>query len=260
MKHHRTEIKLPKRDILLEVLSHVLGRPPRSRNEKNKCKAAYRVMAWLGLGTIDKAENVDFKLGYLLQLYGSDWTKGGIVFPKREASQFDRDVIESVLDAGLGEEADDIELRESVTNVLAPLRLICYAGARPEIPTKILRKLAVWRRREDRWTRSLRLCKDRTLVEFFMMRKEAGLRVDPETAEICREWRESFDPYDVLGSVPPECQSVGSEWFARAPSTNEWVLFEHLPPATRAMLMAKDIKKTIIKARTRKEALMCDEP
>jgi len=43
-----------------------------------------------------------------------------------------------------------------------------------------------------------------SVEQWLQIRKEAGLRIDPETAEFIWAWTETLDPYGVEG-VPDEC-------------------------------------------------------
>jgi hypothetical protein len=65
-----------KQDIVLDIHRLALGHAPKSDNDKSKCKAASRVLAWLGMATLDKTKQFNCKPGYLLKLYGADSLKG----------------------------------------------------------------------------------------------------------------------------------------------------------------------------------------
>ena len=230
-----------KRDILLEVASNVLGYDPHTNSEIKQCKAAGRVLAWLGMATIDKKRQFDCEPGYLLKLYGGDWQKGKIESTKESSSSFDRDCIDSILDAGLGRDNSNEEIRGFVSKMLGVLRLLCYAKNDDQVPTKLLKKIAVWRRSQEREMRQLRRHnKDKKLVEWLAARKEAGLHIDPETAEVVGNYGQILDPYGVDPYLPAECQQGGWDHFARAPGSDVWVWFGDLPAATRAILDAKD--------------------
>jgi hypothetical protein len=69
---------------------------------------------------------------------------------------------------------------------------------------------------------------------------EFGLHIDPETAEVTRNYGQILDPYGVEPYLPAECQQCGWDYFARAPGSYVWVWFGDLPVATRAILGAKD--------------------
>ena len=74
------------------------------------------------------------------------------------------------------------------------------------------------------------------IEEFLAIRKEAGLKIDPETAEVTWEYAQTLDPYGIYPDLPEECQQVGREYFARSPGTDIWVQFGDLPEATREAL------------------------
>jgi hypothetical protein len=51
-------------------------------------------------------------------------------------------------------------------------------------------------------------------------RKKAGLKIDPETAEVNWVYAQTLDPYGVYRALPEEYQQVGREYFARSPGSN----------------------------------------
>jgi hypothetical protein len=72
-----------------------------------------------------------------------------------------------------------------------------------------------------------------TKEQWLALRKEAALKIDPETAEV--EWTcyvQTLDPYGVESQV-------GREYFARSPGSDIWVWFGDLPDATRDALWEK---------------------
>jgi hypothetical protein len=75
------------------------------------------------------------------------------------------------------------------------------------------------------------------------IRKEAGLKIDPETAEVEWIYAHTLDPYGVYPELPEECQQVGREYFARSPGSDVWVDFGDLPEATRDALWKKHRSK-----------------
>jgi hypothetical protein len=72
--------------------------------------------------------------------------------------------------------------------------------------------------------------------EFLSIRKEAGLKIDPETAEVWWEYGQTLDPYGIDPDLPEEYQQVGREYFARSPGSDIWVSFHDLPEETRNAL------------------------
>ena len=75
------------------------------------------------------------------------------------------------------------------------------------------------------------------------LRKEAGLKIDPETAEVTWEYAQILDPYGLHPDLPPECDQVGRAYFARSPGSEVWVEFGDLPDATRDALWRKHRSK-----------------
>jgi hypothetical protein len=78
-----------------------------------------------------------------------------------------------------------------------------------------------------------------TTEQWLAIRKEAGLHIDPETAEVEWWYALTLDPYGVHPELPEEYQQVGREYFARSPETDIWVCFSDLPGATRDALWEK---------------------
>jgi hypothetical protein len=70
------------------------------------------------------------------------------------------------------------------------------------------------------------------------IRKKAGLKIDPETAEVDWSYAQTLDPYGVKDEweLPEEFHQVGREYFARAPGSDIWVEFGDLPRETRDKL------------------------
>ena len=68
-----------------------------------------------------------------------------------------------------------------------------------------------------------------TVEQWLEIRKEAGLRIDPATADVMWCHAETLDPYGVNPDLPEEYRQVGREYFARAPGSDIWVLFDDLP-------------------------------
>jgi hypothetical protein len=75
-----------------------------------------------------------------------------------------------------------------------------------------------------------------TIEEFLAIRKEAGLKIDPETAEVDWCYAQVLDPYGIYPNPPDEAWCVGRAYFARSPDSDVWVEFRDLPEATRDAL------------------------
>jgi hypothetical protein len=64
--------------------------------------------------------------------------------------------------------------------------------------------------------------------QWLAIRKEAGLKIDPMTAEVNWEYAQVLDPYGAI-DLPAEAQCIGRSYFARAPGSDIWVSFCDLP-------------------------------
>jgi hypothetical protein len=80
------------------------------------------------------------------------------------------------------------------------------------------------------------------------IRREAGLKIDPETAEVLWIYAHTLDPYGIYPDLPPEDQQVGREYFARSPGSDVWVEFGDLPKATEDALWKKHSSKLMFPA------------
>jgi hypothetical protein len=80
------------------------------------------------------------------------------------------------------------------------------------------------------------------LGQWLAIRKEEGLKIDPETAEVEWWYANVGDPYDV-GLVPKEDWCIGRASFARSPKRDIWVSFHDLPEATEKALWEKHRSK-----------------
>jgi hypothetical protein len=78
-----------------------------------------------------------------------------------------------------------------------------------------------------------------TNEKWLAVRKEAALRIDPETAEVSWEYGQTLDPYRVRDYLPEECQQIGRNYFARSPGSDLWVSFDDLPYAVCQRLWAR---------------------
>jgi hypothetical protein len=66
------------------------------------------------------------------------------------------------------------------------------------------------------------------------IRKEEGLKINPETAEVEWNYGLTCNPYGILDEWewPEEFHQVGREYFARSPGSDIWVHSNDLPDAT----------------------------
>ncbi len=79
------------------------------------------------------------------------------------------------------------------------------------------------------------------IEQWLAIRKEAALKIDPETAEVCSFYVQVLDPYGVRDEweLPEEFDCIGHEEFARSPGSDVWVSFSDLPPAVVERIWAK---------------------
>jgi hypothetical protein len=83
---------------------------------------------------------------------------------------------------------------------------------------------------------------DQQREEFLAICKEAGLKIDPETAEVHWTYGSVVDPYGIF--PPLEEDNVGRNYFARSPGSDVWVLFDDMPETTETALRAKHKRQT----------------
>jgi hypothetical protein len=75
-------------------------------------------------------------------------------------------------------------------------------------------------------------------------RKEAGLGIDPATAEVLCTYGELLDPYGIDPNVPMEYRCIGKNCFARSPDSDIRVFFGDLPEATGDALDQRHSQKS----------------
>lgn len=75
--------------------------------------------------------------------------------------------------------------------------------------------------------------------KWLAIRRKAGRKIDPETAEVTWIFAYDFDPYGVDPELPEELRVVSRNYFARAPGSDIWVCFNDLPIATAHALWKK---------------------
>src|SRR5450759_4558611 len=75
------------------------------------------------------------------------------------------------------------------------------------------------------------MSKEITVGEWIAIR-DAGRKIDPETAKVCCRYTLIIDPYGIDPDLPKECEQVRRDYFARAPGSDIWVGFGDLPKAT----------------------------
>ena len=68
------------------------------------------------------------------------------------------------------------------------------------------------------------------------IRRQAGLTIDPTTAEVDWWYVQTLNPYGDDPDLPEEFQQTQRGYFARSPGSELWVCFYDLPKATREAL------------------------
>jgi hypothetical protein len=79
--------------------------------------------------------------------------------------------------------------------------------------------------------------------DWLAIRKEEGLRINPDTAEVYWEMRMPADPYEVHTDLCEEEKQTGRVYFARNPGSDIWVCFDDMPTNTRAKLWKRHRKE-----------------
>jgi hypothetical protein len=76
------------------------------------------------------------------------------------------------------------------------------------------------------------------IEDWLAIRREEGIKIDPETAEVEWWYAQTLDRYGVEDEweLPEEFHQVGREYFACAPGSKIWVWFGDLPDETRDKL------------------------
>jgi hypothetical protein len=74
--------------------------------------------------------------------------------------------------------------------------------------------------------------------QWLSVRKEQGLKIDPDTAEVFWKYGPSCDPYDLY-DLTYEDPTIGRNYFARSPGSDVWVYIYDLPEAACDRLWAR---------------------
>ena len=67
-----------------------------------------------------------------------------------------------------------------------------------------------------------------SVQEWLAIRKEAGKKIDPQTAKVMRTHCYTVDPYGVYSDLSDEERQVGRVYFACSPDSKIWVHFGDL--------------------------------
>ncbi len=77
---------------------------------------------------------------------------------------------------------------------------------------------------------------DLSVEEWLRIRKEAALKIDPETTEVTWHYGYTLDPYGIDPDLPEELKQIGRVRFARSPGSDIWVSFGDLPEGVLAKI------------------------
>jgi hypothetical protein len=74
--------------------------------------------------------------------------------------------------------------------------------------------------------------------QWLAVRKNAGLKIDPETAEVFWDYGQVLDPHRLYDLTDEE-KCLGRNYFARSPESDVWISFHDLPAAVCDRLWAR---------------------
>jgi hypothetical protein len=77
------------------------------------------------------------------------------------------------------------------------------------------------------------------LEDWLAIRKEAALKIDPESAEWTWSHCQIMDPYGVHSDLSEDEYQIGRVKFARSPDSDIWVWFGDLADEVRDKLLEK---------------------
>jgi hypothetical protein len=69
------------------------------------------------------------------------------------------------------------------------------------------------------FTEEMKTMTTEELSEFYLMRKKAGLAIDPLTAEVFWTYGQTMDPYGIDPNLPEEYPQIGRQYFSRSPES-----------------------------------------
>ncbi len=85
--------------------------------------------------------------------------------------------------------------------------------------------------------------------EWLAIRKQAGLEIDPDTAEVMWTYGYVIDPYGVYtDDLIEEEKCMGRIYFARSPGSEIWVSYYDLPVEILSALRGSEQERRSLKA------------
>jgi hypothetical protein len=151
---------LDQEDILLDVYRKAQSyrSKPTTNNQTRHYRAAGRILAWLGLATLDKFSEFGHKPSRLLLRLKYDPSKR-LKSSQLNATCEEADAIELIFDAVFGEGKCDEALKSFACNVLGGFGLVKFTKCGEAIPTSELRAMAGYRRDKERRFREAQRCR-----------------------------------------------------------------------------------------------------
>ena len=125
------------------------------------------------------------------------------------------------------DEAIEHRSEKRATGSEAPAPTTVFEALFPGYPKKTASEIAENAAEIERW---------------LAIRKEEGLKIDPETAEITWNHGYTLDPYGVL-ELPEELRQIQRLYFARRPGSDIWVESADLPDETQDRLWDRPSRK-----------------
>jgi hypothetical protein len=221
------------------------------RRQRETLRATSRVLTWLDLAEPNKGVQTGYEAtSFLVQRIARLGLEADRVKSSKQAASYvDIDVIESLLEGGVGADHCSVEVRGFVCDVLGVLGLVRFTEGGEPIPARVLRKLVSVCRQQDRYRRSCHhketemAAEKQDVDQWLAIRREVGRRIDPEVAEVASWHAYTLDPYGVCSDLPEEAKTFGRERFARSARSDVWVLSDDLPGTTRAALSKLDRRR-----------------
>jgi hypothetical protein len=85
---------------------------------------------------------------------------------------------------------------------------------------------------------------DLSVEERRAIRKEEGLKIDPETAVVVRTFAYTVDPYGIVPDLLPEEQQLSRESFARNKGSDIWVHQGDIPTEIWERIWSKHVRQS----------------
>jgi hypothetical protein len=194
-------------------------------------EAAGRFLTWLGLAAPDSEAPTGYRPSDFLFQVKNELSKKRRRSQRHAAYDADIDVFESAYEGAFGNTRLDPAVKRFLADMLSLIGLVRFTKGDEAIPTRFLRKLVATVRQQDRYERDASKREQHEwdhVDQVLALAKERGRRIDPEIAEAWRTSVQVLDPYGIAPNLPPFCNQIGRDSFARSPR-GEWVWEGDLP-------------------------------